>query len=118
MSKSITLENYANKVIDVASENLGSEIILVDTSLSSLFADYSIVITGQTDRHLENLAQKIMRALRKDGYRIHHKEGTGKNGWILLDFFGISIHLFSESARSNYDLESLWKSDKEILRLQ
>ena len=117
MGKSILLENNARKIADIASENLGEEIILLDTSEISIFSDYSILVTGQTDRHLENLAQKIMRALRKDGYRIHHKEGTGKNGWILLDFFGMSVHLFLESARTNYDLESLWDSGKEILRL-
>jgi ribosome-associated protein len=118
MTKSIVLEDYARKIVDVASDNLGEEVLLLDTSKSSLFADYSVVVTGQTDRHLENLAQKIMRAMKKDGYRMHHREGTGKSGWILLDYFGINVHLFSEKSRSYYDLESLWSSAKEIVRVQ
>ncbi len=118
MGKSMLLENYARKIADIASENLGEEIILLDTSEISVFSDYSILVTGQTDRHLESLAQKIMRAMKKDGKKIHHKEGTGKTGWLLLDFFGLSVHILSERSRENYDLENLWSTAKEIVRIQ
>ena len=118
MGKSILLEKNARKIADIASENLGEEIILLDTREISVFSDYSILVTGQTDRHLENLAQKIMRAMKKDGKKIHHKEGTGKTGWILLDYFGLSVHILSKRSRENYDLEDLWSSAKEIVRLQ
>jgi len=118
MTKSILLENFAKKVTDIASDNLGEEIVLLDTREISVFSDYSVLVTGQTGRHLENLAQKIMRAMKKDGKKIHHKEGTGKNGWILLDFFGICVHILTKSSRNNYDLDSLWSSAKEIVRIQ
>ena len=118
MGKSILLENNARKIADIASENLGEEVILLDTSEISIFSDYSILVTGQTDRHLENLAQKIMRAMIKDGKKIHHKEGTGNTGWIFLVFFGLSVHILSKRSRENYDLEDLWASAKEIIRLQ
>ena len=63
MSKSMLLENYARKITDIASENLGEEIVLFDTGEISLFSEFSILITGQTDRHLESLSQKIMREM-------------------------------------------------------
>ena len=69
MSKSTILENYARMVTDIASENLGEEIVLLDTGEISLFSEFSILITGQTDRHLESLSQKIMREMKKSGER-------------------------------------------------
>ena len=117
MSKSMLLENYARMITDVASENLGEEIVLLHTGDISLFSEFSIIITGQTDRHLENLSQKIMREMKKNGKKIHHKEGTGKTGWILLDYFGLNVHILLNDKRIVYDLESLWSSAKEIVRI-
>ena len=76
MSKSMLLENYARMITDIASENLGEEIVLLNTGEISLFSEFSIIITGQTDRHLENLSQKIIREMKKNGKKIHHKEGS------------------------------------------
>ena len=95
MSKSMLLENYARMITDIASENLGEEIVLLNTGEISLFSEFSIIITGQTDRHLENLSQKIIREMKKNGKKIHHKEGSGKTGWILLDYFGLCVHILS-----------------------
>ena len=117
MSKSMLLENYARMITDIASENLGEEIVLLDTGEISLFSEFSIIITGQTDRHLENLSQKIIREMKKNGKKIHHKEGSGKTGWILLDYFGLCVHILISEKRDVYDLESLWGSAKEIVRI-
>ena len=117
MSKSTILENYARMVTDIASENLGEEIVLLDTGEISLYSEFSILITGQNDMHLESLSQKIMREMKKSGNKIHHKEGSGKTGWILLDYFGLSVHILLDEKRNNYDLESLWSSAKEIVRI-
>ena len=117
MSKSMLLENYARMITDIASENLGEEIVLLDTGDISLFSEFSIIITGQTDRHLENLSQKIIREMKKNGRKIHHKEGSGKTGWILLDYFGLCVHILLDEKRNIYDLETLWSSAKEIVRI-
>ena len=117
MSKSMLLENYARMITDIASENLGEEIVLLDTGEISLSSEFSIIITGQTDRHLENLSQKIIREMKKNGKKIHHKEGSGKTGWILLDYFGLCVHILIGEKRDVYDLESLWGSAKEIVRI-
>ena len=78
MSKSTILENYARMVTDIASENLGEEIVLFDTGEISLFSEFSILITGQTDRHLESLSQKIMREMKKAEIKYTTKKVQGK----------------------------------------
>ena len=55
--------------------------------------------------------------MKKNGKKIHHKEGSGKTGWILLDYFGLCVHILIGEKRNIYDLESLWSSAKEIVRI-
>ena len=56
--------------------------------------------------------------MRKNGKKIKHKEGTGKTGSILLDYYGLCVHILLDEKRNIYDLESLWGSAKEIVRIQ
>ena len=65
---------------------------------------------------------KTIKSIRRNKFektiqKIHHKEGSGKTGWILLDYFGLSVHILLNEKRNNYDLESLWSSAKEIVRI-
>ena len=63
-------------------------------------------------------SKEIIREMKKNGKKIHHKEGSGKTGWILLDYFGLCVHILIGEKREVYDLESLWDSAKEIVRIQ
>ena len=114
----LELEDYARMALDEASEALGSDIALLDLREVSQFADFFVIVSGETPRHLESMANDIVRALRTNGLRVHHREGTGQGGWVLLDFSGLVIHLFSRSARDFYSLEELWARAPEIVRVQ
>lgn len=114
----LELEDYARMALDEASEALGSDIALLDLREVSQFADFFVIVSGETPRHLESMANDIVRALRANGLRVHHREGTGQGGWVLLDFSGLVIHLFSRSARDFYSLEELWARAPEIVRVQ
>ncbi len=112
------LEDYARMALDEASEALGSDIALLDLRGISQFADFFVISSGETARHLEGMADDVVRALRNNGLRVHHREGTGSGGWVLLDFNGIVVHLFTRSAREFYGLEELWARAPEIVRVQ
>jgi len=114
----LELEDFARMALDEASESLGSDIALLDLRGISQFADFFVIVSGETARHLDGLADDIVRALRTNGLRVHHREGTGGGGWVLLDFNGIVVHLFSRSAREFYGLEELWSRAPEIVRVQ
>ena len=111
-------EDYARMALDEASEALGSDIALLDLRGISQFADFFVISSGETARHLEGMADDVVRALRNNGLRVHHREGTGSGGWVLLDFNGIVVHLFTRSAREFYGLEELWARAPEIVRVQ
>ncbi len=114
----LTTEGYARLTVNIASDRLGSDIALLDLTSVSDFADYFVIATGETPRHLESMAQDITRDLRGRGLRIHHREGTGSGGWILLDYAGLIVHLFAREARDRYGLERLWSRATEIVRVQ
>jgi ribosome-associated protein len=115
---SATNEELARAAVDEASEKLGSDIVLLDTQGISSFADFFVIISGETDRHLESMAEDISRRSRKMGIHVTHREGSGKGGWVLIDFTGVVIHLFTKDQREHYGLEKLWSRATEIVRIQ
>ena len=56
--------------------------------------------------------------MRNAGLRIHHKEGSGSGGGILLDFLGLMTHIFTAESRKKYDIENVIDGGREIVRLQ
>ncbi|MDP7262602.1 MAG: ribosome silencing factor [Dehalococcoidia bacterium] len=113
-----TNEEIARAAVDEASEKLGSDIVLLDTDGVSSFADYFVIISGETDRHLESMAEDISRRSRKMGVHVTHREGSGKGGWVLIDFTGVVVHLFTREQREHYGLEQLWERATEVVRVQ
>jgi|TARA_B110000116_G_C16438018_1_gene403579 ribosome-associated protein len=113
-----TNEELARAAVDEASEKLGSDIVLLETGTVSGFADYFVIISGETDRHLESMAEDISRRSRKMGVHATHREGTGGGGWVLIDFTGVVVHLFTKDQREHYGLEQLWARATEIVRVQ
>ena len=113
-----TNEELARAAVDEASEKLGSDIVLLETGTVSSFADYFVIISGETDRHLESMAEDISRRSRKMGVHATHREGTGGGGWMLIDFTGVVVHLFTKDQREHYGLEQLWARATEIVRVQ
>ncbi|MDE0592534.1 MAG: ribosome silencing factor [Dehalococcoidia bacterium] len=113
-----TNEELARAAVDEASEKLGSDIVLLETGSVSSFADYFVIISGETDRHLESMAEDISRRSRKMGVHATHREGTGGGGWVLIDFTGVVVHLFTKDQREHYGLEQLWARATEIVRIQ
>lgn len=70
------------------------------------YADYLVLMTGTSDRHCGAIADAVERTLTEQGDKPLSIEGRGQ--WLLLDFFDIVVHVFSDDARHLYDLSGLW----------
>ena len=81
-------------------------------------ADYLVIASGETARHLDAMANDVTREIRKHGLHAGHREGAGQGGWVLIDFPGFVIHLFSQDSRDFYALDKLWARGTEVVRLQ
>ncbi len=116
--ETLTTEDCARLAVDEASEGLGADVVLLDLRDLGVFTDYFVIASGETGRHLESLAEAIARRVREHGLHVHHREGTGNGGWILLDFPGFVVHLFTRPMRERYGLERLWGRAREVVRVQ
>lgn len=101
----------------IMSDQLLSNVLILDVSKQSDYFGYFIIATGMTTQHLQSSTTEISKFLKSNDIRINHREGASNSGWVLLDFPGLLIHLFLEDQREKYDLESLWSKSAEILRI-
>jgi ribosome-associated protein len=114
----MTANQAARLALDAASDGQGTDIVLLDVRGVSGFADFMVIMSANSARQTRALADQIEDRLIKAGYGIHHREGTPASGWILLDFADVVVHVFSETQREYYRLEQVWKTAKEMVRLQ
>lgn len=88
-------------------------ILQMDRS-SSAFTDYFVICTGTNPRQIQAIADDIELRLKRAGHYPNNVEGYNRAEWVLLDYVDFVVHIFSEQARSHYNLERLWKSAKKL----
>tara|TARA_B100000965_G_scaffold277615_1_gene235422 strand:- start:75 stop:422 length:348 start_codon:yes stop_codon:yes gene_type:complete len=100
------------KVIeDSLSKNKANNIIIIDLKKKSYIADYMIVASGTSSRHLQSLSENLLVELKKYGLNNCRIEGYESNDWKLVDAIDVIVHLFHPEKRSFYDLEKMWSED-------
>jgi ribosome-associated protein len=72
------------------------------------FADYFLICSGTSRRHVQALAQRLEEALGQAGVKPLGVEGLQEGLWVLMDYNDVVIHLFFQELRQFYDLEGLW----------
>ena len=96
----------------------GENLLLLDIHDIATFTDYFILANGTSDRMLDALADAVMDAARST-FKLHgRREGRPDDGWIVIDFGDIVVHLLSPDQRDYYQIEKLWERGKVLLRLQ
>ncbi|HIC92318.1 MAG TPA: ribosome silencing factor [Syntrophaceae bacterium] len=90
------------------------DLILLDVRKVSSFADYFIICSGQSSRHVQGIASFIEESLAKQGIYPLGIEGFTQGSWILMDYNEVIIHIFYKPIREFYDLEGLWSGAKRI----
>ena len=86
---------YARHAMDVASDKLASDIVILDIAEVSDFADYFVILTVESTRQMRAVVEDLEHALEDKGAARHHREGTPESGWMLLDFGDVVIHVCS-----------------------
>jgi ribosome-associated protein len=96
----------------------GEDIILIDLHDIAIFADYFVICSGSTNRMIQALVDSAIDQVKKD-YRINPRvEGQAEDGWMLVDYGDIIMHIFSPQRRDYYRLEELWSEGKVLLHVQ
>ncbi len=71
-------------------------------------ADYFVLASGTSDRHLKTVAESVQKGMKEKGMKPLAVEGYDKGRWIVLDYGDVVLHAVLEPLRELYDLESLW----------
>ena len=104
--------------MNILEEKKGENIVLLDIHETSDFADYFVICSGTSVRMLGALSDDVVRQMRKQTKLRGRVEGQAEDGWILIDYGEIILHLFSPDRRDYYRLEELWSEGKLLLHLQ
>jgi ribosome-associated protein len=98
----------ARIVARVCLEKKAEDLVILDVRGISSFADYFVIMSGRSTRHVQGLAQVVDEELRRKRLDAEASEGYNEGRWILLDYNDVVVHIFYGEVRSFYDLEGLW----------
>lgn len=99
-------------------EKKGEDIVLLDIQGLASFADYFVVCSGTSDRMLRSLADAAVEFFHKEHNLPARLEGEPQDGWVLVDFGDVILHIFSPDRRDYYRIEELWSQGRVLVRLQ
>jgi len=85
----------------------GEDIVLLDLKDIVSFTDYFIICTGTSDRMIDALADASIEDLHKKHKKKGKKQGLARDGWVVVDYGDVVVHLFSPDQRDFYNLEEL-----------
>ncbi|OGO34576.1 MAG: ribosome silencing factor [Chloroflexi bacterium RBG_16_57_11] len=108
----------ARTIANVLEDKKGEDILLLDIRELTDFTDYFVICSGTSDRMLKALADEVLERVRTMHGMKGRVEGLPQDGWLLIDYVDVVVHLFSPDRRDYYRLEELWGKGKVLLRLQ
>ena len=105
MEKVLYLKAAIEKILN---DNKAFDVSSIDLKDKSSVADYMIVASGTSSRHLQALSEMILEKLKKEGISNCRLEGKDSNEWKLIDGIDIIVHIFNPEKRKFYNLEKMW----------
>jgi ribosome-associated protein len=102
------ISEIKNKIEKILSNNKAKHIVSIDLTKKSYIADYMIIVSGTSSRHLQSLSESLVSELKKIGIYNCRMEGKDSSDWKLVDAIDIIIHIFHPEKREFYDLEKMW----------
>jgi ribosome-associated protein len=97
--------DYIQSVLD---ENSAQDVIEIDVQGKSSIADYMLVASGRSNRHVSALSDYVLRALKEQGFKSLGIEGQDAGDWVLIDVGDVILHIFRPEVRLFYNLEKIW----------
>jgi ribosome-associated protein len=101
-----------------ATDKQATDIVLLDVREICTFADYFVISSGDSGRQINAVSEEIEKALKEEGVRPIHREGTANSGWVLLDYGDVIVHTFAPFEREFYNLEEMWSTARTVVRIQ
>lgn len=107
----------SDKIIEIAvnalNEKKARNINAIHVGELTVIAEYFIMATATSQHHIKALAEEVEEKLEEAGFTADHIEGKA-TGWLLLEYNGVVIHIFSAEAREYYNLDRMWADGDQL----
>ena len=114
ITSALTSELKAKLIYKACEDKKAIDLVCLDVSKLSSVADYFVIATGTSDRHVKAMGEAVIDCLRALGEKPQHREGLEEGMWALLDSHDVMVHIFQETTRTFYGLEGVWHKAKKV----
>ena len=95
-------------VINTLDTNKAQDIVSIDLKDKSSMADFMIIASGTSSRHIQSLSEQVLEKFKCNGLKDSKIEGKESNEWKLVDGIDLIVHIFHPEKRKFYELEKIW----------
>ena len=95
-------------IVNTLDTNKAQDIVSIDLKDKSSMADYMIIASGTSSRHIQSLSEQVLEKLKNNGVKNSKIEGKDSAEWKLVDGIDLIIHIFHPEKRKFYELEKIW----------
>ena len=95
-------------VINTLDINKAQDIVIINLKDKSSMADYMIIASGTSSRHIQSLSEQVLEKLKNNGVKDSKIEGKESGEWKLVDGIDLIVHIFHPEKRKFYELEKIW----------
>ena len=95
-------------IIHTLDNNKAQDIVSIDLKDKSSMADYMIIASGTSSRHIQSLSEQVLNKLKDSGIVDSKIEGKDSSEWKLVDGIDLIVHIFHPEKRKFYELEKMW----------
>ena len=102
------ISNLKKEIINTLDSNKALDIVSIDLEGKSSVADFMIIASGTSSRHIQSLSEQVFEKFKSNGVHNCKIEGKDSNDWKLVDGIDLIVHIFNPEKRKFYELEKMW----------
>ena len=105
------MQRLLNAVLKSLDDDKAQDAVSISLSGKSTIADYMVIASGTSSRHVASMADHVVQRLKDKGFETRAAEGLPQADWVLIDAGDVVVHLFRPEVRAFYNLEKMWSAD-------
>ena len=102
------ISDLKSVVVSTLDLNKAQDIVTIDLKDKSSMADYMIIASGTSSRHIQSLSEQVLEKFKDNGLKDSKIEGKESTEWKLVDGIDLIVHIFHPEKRKFYELEKIW----------
>jgi ribosome-associated protein len=107
-ARTLKAPSLKTAILDALDDMKALEVKFLDVRGLTDIADYMVIASGTSDRHVRSVAQRVVEKAKEAGFRPHGVDGQQDGDWVLIDLSEMIVHVMLPRVREFYGLEKLW----------